>query len=96
MAAPLRHLLAHILKWVYDIWYKRQWFSNNMVLSVVKDVPRQWFLASLPSSVGFMWCKRLVSYVTGVYLYCPYSPVHNCGPQSTNVDQSPQLWTSVL
>ncbi len=40
------------------VWYKKQWVSNNLVLSVVKDVPRPWFLTSLPSSVEFMCCVK--------------------------------------
>ncbi len=35
--------------------HERQWDSNNLFLSVVKDVPRPWFLTSLPSSVRFMY-----------------------------------------
>ncbi len=62
-------------------------FLTIMVLSVVKDVSRQWFLASLPSSVGFMCCtKDLYNYLTGVYLY---------EPQSIIVDYIPQMWTTV-
>ncbi len=43
--------------------YKYQWLNSdgvrgNLVLSVVKDVPRPWFLASLPSSVWFMCCVK--------------------------------------
>ncbi len=33
-------------------------FLTNLVLSVVKDVPRPWILASFPSSVGFMCCVK--------------------------------------
>ncbi len=38
---------------------------NNLVVSVVKDVPIQWFVVSLPSSVGCICCVK--DYVTGVY-----------------------------
>ncbi len=48
--APLKTLYAKQFKW--------QWVSNNLILSVVKDVPRPWFLTSLPSSVRFMCCVK--------------------------------------
>lgn len=40
------------------IQYKKQCASNNLVLSVVKDVPRLWFRASFPSWVRFMYCVK--------------------------------------
>ncbi len=33
-------------------------YLTIVVLSVVKYVPRPWFLTSLPSSVGFMCCVK--------------------------------------
>ncbi len=38
--------------------YRRQWVSNNLILSVVKYLSKPWFLVSLPSSVGFMCCVK--------------------------------------
>ncbi len=85
--------------------YKRQWVSNNLVLSVVKDVPRPWFLASLPWSVWFMCCVNdLYNYVPRMYLYClfhmnhnpqQWTIVHNCGPQWTKVHKCGPKSTNV-
>ncbi len=60
-----------------------------MALYVVTDVPRPWFLASLPSSVGFI-CLVHMNHSPQLW-----TTVLKCGSKSTIVDPSRQMWIKV-